>query len=140
MRPPRVVLDTNAALSALVFLAGPAARLRVGWQSGRFVPLASTATALELTRVLAYPKFGLEAALQDELLADYLPWVEVVALGVPPPDVPLCRDPADKPFLELAIAGGAAVLVSGDRDLVDLARVSRTCPIMSVATFCDRHM
>jgi hypothetical protein len=36
--PPRVVLDTNVVLSALLFGGGWAARLRTGWQSGRFVP------------------------------------------------------------------------------------------------------
>ncbi len=46
--PPRVVLDTNVALSPLLFGSGPAARVRAGWQSRRFVPLASTATAQDL--------------------------------------------------------------------------------------------
>jgi predicted nucleic acid-binding protein len=51
--PPRVVLDTNVVLSALLFRGGPTARLRDAWQNGRFVPLASTITADELVRVLA---------------------------------------------------------------------------------------
>ena len=41
--PPRVALDTNVVLSALVFRGGPAGRVRAGWQSGRFVPLGSGA-------------------------------------------------------------------------------------------------
>ena len=57
--PPRVVLDTHVVLSALLFGGGPAGRVRAGWQEGRFVPLVSTATAQELVRVLAYPKFRL---------------------------------------------------------------------------------
>ena len=57
--PPRVVLDTNVVLSALLFGGGAAARVRAGWQSGRFVPLASTPTAQELLRVMAYPKLRL---------------------------------------------------------------------------------
>ena len=66
--PPRVVLDTNVALSALMFPGGPAARVRRGWQTCRFVPLVSSVTATELVRVLAYPKFRLSAAERDELL------------------------------------------------------------------------
>jgi len=58
MKPaPRVVLDTHVVLSALLFRGGPASRVRAGWQAGDFVPLASAATARELVRVLAYPKF-----------------------------------------------------------------------------------
>lgn len=41
----RVVLDTNIAVSALLFGSGPAGRVRAAWQSGRVVPLASRATA-----------------------------------------------------------------------------------------------
>lgn len=118
---PRAVLDTNVVVSALLFAGGSAARLRHAWQAGRLLPLLSTATAQELMRVLAYPKFKLTAAEQQELLADYLPWAEVVAVPDPPPRVPDCRDAKDLPFLYLAAAGRADVLVSGDADLLALA-------------------
>lgn len=135
--PPRVVLDTNVVLSALLFGAGTPARVRAGWQAGRFVPLASTATAHELVRVLAYPKFGLSAAEQEELLADFLPWVHVVKVPDPPPAVPRCRDPFDVMFLHLAVAGKARALVSGDRDLPALAGAEGVCPIVTVDAFCQ---
>lgn len=133
--PPRVVLDTNVVLSALLFGGGPAARVRSGWQSGRFVPLASTATAQELVRVLGYPKFRLASAEQEELLADFMPWVEVVRIADPPPATPACRDPFDLPFLQLAIGGRAHVLVSGDRDLLALAGSPGLCPVLGIDAF-----
>jgi len=139
-RPPRVVLDTNVVLSALIFGGGPAARVRAGWQSGRFAPLASTSTAGELARVLRYPQFGLSTAEQEELLADYLPWVHVVHVPDPPPKVPRCRDPFDLPFLHLAVAGKAHVLVSGDRDLLALAGASNICAILTVHELCRRYL
>lgn len=117
----RVVLDTNAVVSALVFAGGPAARLRRAWQSGALLPLVGNATVQELMRVLAYPKFRLDAQAQQELLADYLPWTEVVRVPSPPPRVPECRDPNDLPFLHLAVAGRADALVTGDADLLALA-------------------
>ncbi|MDM0033836.1 putative toxin-antitoxin system toxin component, PIN family [Variovorax sp. J22P271] len=116
----RVVLDTNVVVSALLF-GGPAtARLRSLWQKGACVPLVSAATAAELLRVLAYPKFRLSPAEREELLGDYLPFAEVVVVPDPPPEVPACRDVFDLPFLHLA-AAGAATLVTGDRDLLVLA-------------------
>lgn len=120
-KPPRVVLDTNAVLSALVFGKGPTAQLRGAWQRGDFVPLVSTATVQELVRVLAYPKFRLDTAAQQELLADYLPHTLVVRIPHPPPAVPACRDAFDLPFLHLAAVGHADALVSGDADLLALA-------------------
>jgi uncharacterized protein len=139
--PLRVVLDTNVVLSALVFGGGAAGRLRLGWQQGIFVPLASTATVQELVRVLAYPKFRLSPAEQQELLADYLPWVQTVRIPQPPPPVPDCRDPLDLPFMHLAVAGQADVLVSGDGDLLALANEFEKacgCPITTLDTFFAR--
>jgi putative PIN family toxin of toxin-antitoxin system len=136
----RVVLDTNVVLSALLFGGGPAGRVRAGWQAGRFVPLASTATAQELVRVLGYPKFRLSPTEQEELLADWLPWVEVVRMPDPPPAVPACRDPLDLPFLHLAIAGRAHALVTGDRDLLVLTGARGLCPVMTVEAFCARFL
>lgn len=138
--PPRVVLDTNVVLSALLFGGGPTARVRAGWQAGRFVPLASTATAQELLRVLAYPKFKLTAAEQEDLLADYLPWVQVVEVPRTPRGAPVCRDPFDAPFVHLAIVGNARALVSGDRDLLALAGAKGLCPVLTVDAFCREFL
>ncbi len=138
--PPRVVLNTNVVLSARVFGGGAAAHVRTGWQSGRVVPLASKDTVQDLVRVLAYPKFRLSADEQAELLADFLPWVSVVAIPDPPPAVPPCRDPPDAPFLHLAVVGKAHALVSGDRDLLAPAGAPELCPVPSVEAFCARML
>ena len=137
----RVVLDTNVVLSALVFRGGLTGRVRQAWQGGLLLSLASTATVQELMRVLAYPKFRLAQAEQDELLADYLPYVQTVRIPQLLPKVPACRDAFDLPFLHLAVAGKAQVLVSGDRDLLAIASTFERlsgCPIVSVDAFCAR--
>jgi putative PIN family toxin of toxin-antitoxin system len=135
----RVVLDTNVVLSALVFRGGAAGQVRQAWQRGLVLPLVSKATAQELVRVLAYPKFRLSAAEQQELLADYLPYAETVRIAQPPPEVPHYRDPLDLPFMHLAVAGQAQVLVSGDRDLLAIAaefeRFS-SCRMVGLDVFC----
>ena len=128
------MLDTNLVLSALVFRGGTAASLRSAWQQGACVPLVSSETVRELIRVLAYPKFRLTFAEQHELLADYLPYAQTVRIPQPPPTVPQCRDPFDLPFLQLAIAGRADFLVSGDKDLLVLAS-DFPVPILAPADF-----
>lgn len=138
----RVVLDTNVVLSALVFQGGVAGQLRQAWQRGLVLPLASTATAQELVRVLAYPKFRLSQAEQDELLADYLPYAETVRIPQPPPTVPDCRDVLDVPFMHLAVTGQAQLLVTGDRDLLAIAtefELASSCPIMALDVFCQSY-
>ncbi|MBL8503861.1 MAG: putative toxin-antitoxin system toxin component, PIN family [Rhodocyclaceae bacterium] len=134
--PPRVVIDTNLVLSALVFAQGRLTPLRQAWQAQRIRPLVSRVTAAELIRVLAYPKFRLSPAEQRELLADYLPYCKTVRIPTPPPKTPACRDAFDVPFLQLALAGKARALVTGDRDLLSLAR-GFACPILSADQFID---
>jgi putative PIN family toxin of toxin-antitoxin system len=135
----RVVLDTNVVLSALVFRGGAAGQVRLAWQRGLVLPMASTATVQELVRVLAYPKFRLSKAEQDELLADYLPYAETVRIAQAPPTVPYCRDALDLPFMHLAVAGKAKVLVTGDRDLLAVAAEferQSLYPILTLDAFC----
>jgi len=118
---PRLELDTNVVLSALIFAQGRVAALREAWHDGRCRPLASQATVAELIRVLQYPKFKLTADEQRELLADYIPYCIAVRIPAKPPKTPACRDPFDVPFLQLALAGKAESLLTGDRDLLALA-------------------
>jgi putative PIN family toxin of toxin-antitoxin system len=132
--PARVVLDTNIVLSALVFTHGRAAALREAWQGGRCEPLVSKATADELMRVLAYPKFKLDADEQSELLADYLPYCRTVMIPAKPPRTPACRDPFDLPFLQLAVVGKADFLVTGDHDLLGIGG-KLLCPIVTLDAF-----
>jgi len=129
-RAPRVVLDTNVVLSALVFAQRHLAVVRYAWQSGRCQPLVSPGTTSELVRALAYPKFGLSADDQRELLADYLPYCTTVRMPRKPPKTPACRDPFDVPFLQLAVVGKAECLITGDRDLLALS-TRFSCPILT---------
>lgn len=137
VKPPRVVFDTNVVLSALLFESGRLAWLRAAWQSGAVLPLTSRETVTELLRVLAYPKFQLTAIEREDLLAEYLLPAALVAMPRRRPSLPLCRDPKDRPFLALALAGHAAALVTGDADLLVLGRVGR-CPILTPAQFQER--
>jgi putative PIN family toxin of toxin-antitoxin system len=133
----RVVLDTNCIISALLFSKQPLAWLRHSWQNGEITPLASKDTVSELIRVLSYPKFKLTKAEQDLLLADFLPYVEVVKIEDVPEGLPQIRDKADQMFLILAVVGNAEVLVSGDADILEIKLFFHTPPIMTLAEFKD---
>lgn len=103
----------------MLFQRGRLAWLRGHWRLGTWTPLVSRATAAELVRVLAYPKFRLTADERDELLSDYLVYCETIDRVR---RCPLsCRDPTDQPFLDLAHSGQALVLITGDADLLALS-------------------
>jgi uncharacterized protein len=130
----RAVIDTNILVSALIFNGGKLGGFRQLWQDNQFQPLVSRSTVTELIRVLAYPKFKLTLAEQQELLAEYLPYCETIAMPIEVPEIPSCRDPYDEQFLHLAIFGRADYLVTGDQDLLSLSDIF-DCPIVTAEQF-----
>jgi len=128
----RIVLDTNGLVSALLF-AGVSSRLVPLWQGGSVQLLISREILDEYLRVLAYPKFQLNSAeIKGLIEGELLPFVEIVRrtsrLKV------LKQDPSDNKFLECAVAGGADVLISGDKALLAL-RDFRKIKVQSPAEF-----
>lgn len=129
MTPRRVVLDTNVLVAALVFTSGRLAWIRHAWQHGTIVPLVAAETVGELVRVPAYPRFRLTHDERDDLLAELLPFAEVVTFPDPWPEIPECRDPHDRVFLALALVAGADTLVTWDADLPAIERLGRRSPL-----------
>ena len=114
----RAVLDTNVVVSALLFERGRLSWLRPSWMAGDFRPLVSHATAAELLRVLSYPKFHLADQEIEALLGDFLPFAEPVEAKEATAALPRLSDPDDRIFLQLAEAGTAEFLVTGDQELL----------------------
>jgi predicted nucleic acid-binding protein len=69
------------------------------------------------------------------LLADFLPYAEVVVIKNIPDDLPLIRYRHDQKFLILAVTGKAEVLVSGDADILEIKSSFHSPPIMSIGEF-----
>lgn len=136
MSVPRVVIDTNCLVSALIFSRGRFAWLREAWRTKRFIALASHDTVSALLRVLAYPKFRLTRDEQETLLAEFLPYVETVQVDKTPEGLPDIRDPDDTLFLALATVGCADALVTGDGD-IQAIRDQFHMRILTVAEFAE---
>lgn len=117
----RLVLGTNVLISAALLQASVPARLlqRVLLQ-GRIV--FSQTTFGELETRLWRPKFDRYISMESRRLllhdlGSVADWIE------PAPGSRHSRDADDDKFVHLALASGAAWLISGDRDLLDLRRV-----------------
>ena len=128
----RVVLDTNAIVSALLF-SGISSKLVSLWQKGLITLLRSRDVLDEYLRVLSYPKFELsEEEIKEWIQEEILPYAEVVTRKIRLRVIQ--RDPSDNKFIECAVAGRARVIISGDKDLLSLGRY-RQIRIQSPAQF-----
>jgi hypothetical protein len=131
---PRVVLDTNALISALLF-GGLPGRLVPLWQRREIVLLVSPEVLKEYIKVLSYPKFGLdEEEIKSILREEVLPYFDPVK-PVTPVEV-VGEDPSDDKFLSLAVDGKAKFLVSDDLHLLGIKRYCETA-IVTVSAFLD---
>jgi putative PIN family toxin of toxin-antitoxin system len=136
MRPDaRLILDTNVIVSALAFPSSkPRQALDAVRERGRV--LASPDTLGELVRTLRRPKLAayITAAEREAFLEAFGATVELVEVRE---RLAVCRDPHDDKFLELAAAGGADYLVTGDADLLVMERFRGTA-ILAPAAFLER--
>jgi putative PIN family toxin of toxin-antitoxin system len=131
----RIVADTNVLVSALVSAQSSPAQILALWRAGDIDLLVSAETLAELRRVLGYPRIRQRLRYTDEQLEAALTLLDQEAIHVEPPPGPTRSvDPDDDKFIALAVAGGAAYLVSGDRHLLQLGG-SQGVAILAPAAF-----
>jgi len=114
----KLVIDTNLWVSRLLLPDGAAARAvdhGLAWG----LPLMSEETLAELSDVLSRRKFDKYVTREDR--QKFLLLLGGVVRIVPiNKRVAVCRDPKDDKFLDVALGGGAQVIVTGDQDLLEL--------------------
>ncbi|MGD8625067.1 MAG: putative toxin-antitoxin system toxin component, PIN family [Anaerolineae bacterium] len=133
----RAVLETNLLASYLLTHRPPIATIIDSFLAqDLFIMVMAPELLAELDRVLTYPK--LQRYDSDEERTRFV--ALVFALGEAadlPESVPrICRDADDDRLIACAVAGEADVIVSGDDDLLALARVG-DIPILTASHFLE---
>jgi putative PIN family toxin of toxin-antitoxin system len=133
----KVVLDTNVLLSGLMAPEGTPGRILAAWFEARFDVVMSFDQLAEIGRALGYPKIYRKLKWDEQRIEQFLRQLyiraEVIELHSISVEVP--RDPKDAPILATLMVSGADVLVSGDRDLLELRNQH---PIQTPAEFVRR--
>jgi uncharacterized protein len=132
MRVERVVLDTNVLISAVLSPLGKPFAC-IGWVLDNATLIVSRELLEELETRLGRPKFRkyVDEARCRAFVADLgLSAVQVELSG----SVKVCRDSDDDKLLEIAVAGRADCLVTGDQDLLVLDQF-QGIPILTPAGF-----
>lgn len=126
----RVVLDSGVLVSALISPAGAPAKLLARARDGGFELVVSPLLLAELESVLAREKFRRYVDL--ETVREYVDLLRRESIWAPDPQgaPPLSCTDADDDYLIALAHGQSAILVSGDRHLLDLAD---RAPILSPA-------
>ena len=115
----RIAIDTNLLIAALTKPGGVSGRLVRAWRGGVLEVVASEATAREAELVLGGGWLARLAGRDkvEQLLADLRErtvWIESPA---PVPDLAL-KDAGDLRMVEAALAGGAELIVTTDREFL----------------------
>ena len=135
MSAPRIVLDTNVLISAIVFGGKPREVLEkviAGW----YTMAISAEMLAEFQWVLEGKKFRYPAAIVRNIVSELLAVSELVR---PTTKVEHIKaDPADNRILECALESRAAYIVSGDKHLLELGRF-QGIPILDAAAFLARQ-
>lgn len=132
---PKVVLDANVWISAMLWGGKPAAIIKAA-EMGKVNIIVSEAIIGEISQVLNYPKltkiYQAENLQHEELMEAVLRVAKFVEVTK---KVNVVIDhPADDKYIECALAAGADYLVSGDKHLLNVGGYKGT-RVVSVNEF-----
>ncbi len=132
----RVVIDPNVFVSAVITPDGVPAQIVRAALKREFHLVVSTGLIGELVDVFAGPQLRqyIDGEQAQTLIDGILGVAEL--RNDPPPSHTDIRDPNDAYLCALADAEGAAVLVSGDRDLFAVTLVSAA--VLTPRAFLDK--
>ena len=133
MRTP-LVLDTNILISGYLWAGKPRQLLRLVKEGG-FTVLYSKETISEFVRVFSL-KFGFTADEIHTIMMDMSNMGEKITITSA--ESPIFNDIADNVFINLAIDGKAATIVSGDSHLLKLKRF-KNIEILTASDFLKRY-
>jgi putative PIN family toxin of toxin-antitoxin system len=118
----KVVFDCNVFLQALSSPRGPAGRCLQLVIEGKLSLFISPLVSEELREVTSRPSVIRKMRLTAESVEALFAALELVAILISgfPETFVYDRDPDDAHYVNLALAAGAQLVVSRDRDLLDL--------------------
>jgi putative PIN family toxin of toxin-antitoxin system len=134
-RPWRVVLDTNVVVSGLLRRQGsPPARILDAVVDNLIQLLLDERILTEYAEVLVRPRLGLHSVT----VANWLAQIQSGGEFVTPDRIDLrLADPADLAFVEVAVAGGADYLITGNGKHFAPAQASQSIAVLTPREFIE---
>jgi putative PIN family toxin of toxin-antitoxin system len=122
----RIVIDTNVCLDLFVFRDPRWAPLLAALKDGKVEAVTREDCRMEWLCVLQYRHLPLDADSRPVAAAEFdalITCIQPEQLSVRTDiRLPVCKDPDDQKFLELARDAGAQILITKDKALLKLAK------------------
>jgi putative PIN family toxin of toxin-antitoxin system len=128
----RIVIDTNVCLDLFVFHDPRWATLLAALESGAVEAITRDDCRAEYLVVLHYAHLPLDDDSRPGAGARFDALIKVVAPAAKPVRLPVCSDPDDQKFLEVARDGDADILITKDKALLRLARKTAQAGMFSI--------
>lgn len=133
----RAVVDTNILIRALIKPGGTVGPVLTRLRNGDYVLLYADPLLYELVAKLALPRIRIKYHLDDDDVEAIVALILLRGEPVTPMRrIKACRDPEDDIVLEVAVAGRADFIVTGDNDLLVL-HPFESIPIVGPAEFLN---
>jgi len=138
MIPKRIVIDTNVCLDLFVFHDPRWHALLIALNEGRFEAVTRADCRQEWLCVLEYTHLPLDAASRPTAAAAFDGLIHCLEPQALAPRstirLPVCSDPDDQKFLELARDAEAQTLITKDKALLKLAKRTARVGLFSIVS------
>jgi uncharacterized protein len=133
----KVVLDTNILISAFITPNGEPAQVVKLLQTEDFYLILSADVFKEIERVIQYPKLRTLYQYTDEQVEAFLEGIRRIAIWVEVTErlAVVQNDESDNRFIELAVAGSARYIITGDKRHLLKIRRYQSIEIVSPTEF-----
>ena len=131
----KIVIDTNVVISG-VFFGGTPRRIIEAVSNEAVHAYATPAIIDEYIDVVEEMVSRRQGKLDGRIL---IPLIKKLSVILPESSIKLSRDPDDDKFIECATDAKAEYIISGDKDLLDIAEYQNV-KIITAHDFCQRYL
>lgn len=128
----RIVIDTNVCLDLFVFHDARWALLLAALKDRTVEAVTRADCRMEWLLVLDYPHLPLDPQSRVQASAAFDALITFLAPAISSTPLPICGDPDDQKFMELARDAKADVLITKDKALLKLARKTARSGLFSI--------
>ncbi|MCA9409097.1 MAG: putative toxin-antitoxin system toxin component, PIN family [Candidatus Omnitrophica bacterium] len=133
----KIILDTNVLVSGIFFRSGPPGKIVIAFIEDKIELIITPNILTEYIDVIKRLQHNFPDVNIDQFLNKLLRYSNIHIPNELP--FPICRDPKDDKFIACAITSKTKIIVSGDKDLIDISGYHRI-EVLKPTQFVSRYL